>query len=155
MELGPFARTCNPSKWEADIWGWLEVRRSAMLHFNERQRPHWACQQYGHWGNRGMARCQEMSTLPARYIPQRSDIGKQQWVTGFHGVWSVVGWLIVYQDGDYLYPCQYSQTICRLQIGWYHLCSGNILIQGPVHFWKAGSGEIMTVENLFIYYNHT
>ena len=49
-ELGPFARTCNPSKWEADIWGWLEVRRSAMLHFNERQRPHWACRQYGHTG---------------------------------------------------------------------------------------------------------
>ena len=49
-ELGPFAQTCNPSKWEADIWGWLEVRRSAMLHFNERQRPHWACRQYGHTG---------------------------------------------------------------------------------------------------------
>ena len=50
LKLGPFARTCNPSKWEADIWGWLEVRRSAMLHFNERQRPHWACRQYGHTG---------------------------------------------------------------------------------------------------------
>ena len=50
IKLGPFARTCNPSKWEADIWGWLEVRRSAMLHFNERQRPHWACRQYGHTG---------------------------------------------------------------------------------------------------------
>ena len=24
---------CNPSKWEADIWGWLKVRRSAMLHY--------------------------------------------------------------------------------------------------------------------------
>ena len=50
MQLGLFARTCNPSKWEADIWGWLEVRRSDMLHFNERQRPHWACRQYGHTG---------------------------------------------------------------------------------------------------------
>ena len=49
-KLGSFARTCNPSKWEADIWGWLEVRRSAMIHFNERQRPHWACRQYGHTG---------------------------------------------------------------------------------------------------------
>ena len=49
-ELGSFARTCNPSKWEADIWGWLEVRRSAMIHFNEHQRPHWACRQYGHTG---------------------------------------------------------------------------------------------------------
>ena len=52
-ELGPFAWTCNPSKWEADIWGWLEVRRSAMLHFNKSQRPHWACQQYGHTGETG------------------------------------------------------------------------------------------------------
>ena len=32
---------CNPSKWEDDTWGWLEVRRSAML-----QCPYWACQQY-------------------------------------------------------------------------------------------------------------
>ena len=31
-KLGPFARTCNPSKWEVDIWDRLEVRRSAMLH---------------------------------------------------------------------------------------------------------------------------
>ena len=50
VKLGLFARTCNPSKWEADIWGWLEVRRSAMIHFNDRQRPHWACRQYGHTG---------------------------------------------------------------------------------------------------------
>ena len=42
----------------------------------------------------------------------QSDIGKQQWVTGFHCVWSIVVWLLVYQDGDYLYPGQYSQTIC-------------------------------------------
>ena len=41
---------CNPSKWEADIWGWLEVKRSAMLHFNERQPPHWACWEYCHTG---------------------------------------------------------------------------------------------------------
>ena len=45
-KLGPFARTCNPSKWEADIWGWLEVRRSARLHYTVNQRPHWACRQY-------------------------------------------------------------------------------------------------------------
>ena len=41
---------CNPSKWEADIWGWLDVRMSAMLHFNKRQHPHWACRVYGHTG---------------------------------------------------------------------------------------------------------
>ena len=71
-ELGPFVRTCNPSKWEADIWGWLEVRRSAMIHYTVNQRPPglglltvWSL-----WGNPGMARCQEMSTLPAGYIPQ-------------------------------------------------------------------------------------
>jgi hypothetical protein len=50
MKLGPFGRTCNPSKWEADIWGWLEVRRSALLHYLVKQRLHWACQQYGHSG---------------------------------------------------------------------------------------------------------
>jgi hypothetical protein len=41
---------CNPSKWEADIWGWLEVRRSAILHYTVNQRLHWACWQYGHSG---------------------------------------------------------------------------------------------------------
>jgi hypothetical protein len=45
-----WVRLRGPSKWEADIWGWLEVRRCAMLHFNERQRPYWACRQYGHTG---------------------------------------------------------------------------------------------------------
>ena len=61
-KLGPFARTCNPSKWEADIWGWLEVRRSAMFHYTVNQRPHWACWQYGHSGGTrgwlGVERCQ-------------------------------------------------------------------------------------------------
>ena len=41
---------CNSSKWEADIWGWLEVRRSAILHCTVNQLPHWACRQYGHTG---------------------------------------------------------------------------------------------------------
>ena len=35
------------------------------------------------------------------YPAVQSDIGKQQWVTGFHCVCEV---LIVYQDGNYLYP---------------------------------------------------
>ena len=40
-------------------------------------------------------------------------IGEQQWVTGFHCVCSVVGWLIVYQFGILSLSCsQYSQTIC-------------------------------------------
>ena len=32
-EAGVCCGPCNPSKWEADIWGWLEVRRSAILHY--------------------------------------------------------------------------------------------------------------------------
>ena len=43
------------------------------------------------------------------YPAAQRDISEQQQVTGFNCV-SVVGWLIVYQDGNYLYPDQYSQT---------------------------------------------
>ena len=56
----------------------------------------------------------------------------------------------MYLDGDYLYPGQYSQTICQLQIRWYHLEGGTFSWQDPVHSWKAGPGEVMTVENSFI-----
>ena len=37
------------------------------------------------WGNQEMARCQEMSTLPAGYTypTAQSVISEQQWVTGF------------------------------------------------------------------------
>ena len=101
------------------------------------------------WGNPGMARCWEMSTLPAGYIPstkwhRQTAVG--HWVSLC--VWSVVGWLIVYQDGNYLYPGQYSQTICWLQIRWYRLRAGTFSWQDPVHSWKAGPGEVLTVENL-------
>ena len=41
---------CNPSKWEAEFWGWLEVWRPALLCFTVNQRPHWACWQYGFSG---------------------------------------------------------------------------------------------------------
>ena len=50
IELGPFPLTCNPSKWGADIWGWVEVRRSAMLHYTVNQCLHWACCQYCYSG---------------------------------------------------------------------------------------------------------
>ena len=50
FQAGVYCGSCNPSKWKADIWGWLEVRRSAMLHYTVNQRPHWACRQYGHPG---------------------------------------------------------------------------------------------------------
>ena len=111
-ELGPFARTCNPSKWEADIWGWLEVRRSAMLHFNKRQRPHWACRQYSHdGGTQGLTRCQEMATLPAGCIPQRKVPSASS--SGSLGVIVCVQYCrIVYQLGILSLSCsQYSQTI--------------------------------------------
>ena len=56
---------------------------------------------------------------------------------------SVVGWLIVYQDGDYLYPGQDSQT----EVPSDHMLitdydgttfgAGTLTWQGPVHSWKA------------------
>ena len=104
---------CNPTKWEADIWGWLEVRRSAMLHYTVNQRLHWACRQYGHsggtWGWLGVKRCHLclQDTSHSAKWHQHAAVG--HWVP----------WLIVHQDGDYLYPSQYSQTICRSQFGWY------------------------------------
>ena len=46
-----------------------------MLHYTVNQRLNRACQQYGHTGgtrgNPGVARCREMATLPAGYIPHR------------------------------------------------------------------------------------
>lgn len=85
--------------------------RSGGLHYTVNQRTLWSL-----WGNQGMARCREMSTLHAGYIPQRkvtsaSSSGSLGLIMNFHCVWSVAGWLIVYQDGNYLYPGQYSQTI--------------------------------------------
>jgi hypothetical protein len=49
-QAGVCCGPCNPSKWEADFWGWLEVRRSAILHYTVNQRPNWACLQYGNTG---------------------------------------------------------------------------------------------------------
>ena len=114
---------------------WLEVRRSAVLHYTVNQGPHWACQQYP-----GMARCWEMSTLPSGYIPQRkvtlvSSSGSLGFIMNFHCEWSVVGWLIVYQDSNYLYPGQYSQTICRSQ---YVMILPSGREYYSVHSWKAG-----------------
>ena len=58
-----------------------------------------------------------MSTLPAGYIPQcKATSGSSGGSLGFI-VCEVLGWLIMYQDGDYLQPIgQYSQTICQLQL---------------------------------------
>ena len=51
------------------------------------------------WGNLGMARCQEKSTLSAGNIPLRK-------MTSASNIVCVEGWLIVYQDRNYLYPGQ-------------------------------------------------
>ena len=48
----------------------------------------------------------------------------------------------MYQYGNYLYPGQYSRTIFG---------AGTFSWQDPINSWKAGPGEVMTVENLFIY----
>ena len=114
-QLGVLAWTCNPSKLEADIWGWIEVMRSAILHYSEPASALSLPPVWSHWGNPGVARCREMATLPAGYIPQSkvpsaSSSGSLQVSLC---VWSVVGWLIVYQLGILSLSCsQYSQTIC-------------------------------------------
>ena len=77
----------------------------------------------------------------------QSDIGKQQWVTGFHCVCEV---LIVYQDGDYLYPCLYSHQSVERRLDDTVFGAGTFSWQDPVHSWKACAGKIMTVEK-FIY----
>ena len=68
-------------------------------------------------------------------------------------VWSVVGCLIVYQDGNNLYPSKYSQTICWSQFGWYCLWGGNILMARPSTFlesrswWGHDCGKSTTLES--------
>ena len=142
---GVCCRPCNPSKWEADIWGW-HLRMTwgqevcyALLH----SKPAFVlgCRQYcligGTWGWLGVERCQ--LCLQDTYRGAKWH----QWATVVHWVsfcvLSVVGWLIVYQDGNYLYPGQYSQTICQSQIGWYHLWGGNILMTRPSTFLESRS----------------
>ena len=138
-KAGVFCGPSNPSKWEAEIWGWLEVRRSATLQYTVNQRtevrfasflssgfttvinpperklakhtsvqcPHWACwQEYGHSGGTqgrlGVERhqlCLKDTSLSAKWHRQAA-VG--HWISLC--LWSVVGWLIVYQDGIYLNP---------------------------------------------------
>ena len=85
--LGPFAQTCNPTKWEADIWGWLEIRRSAMLHYTVNQRLHWACRQYGHsggtWGWLGVKRCQLCLQDTSRSAKRHRQTAVCHWVSLF------------------------------------------------------------------------
>ena len=118
--------TFNSSKWEADIWGWLEVRSSS------HSKPASALGSptvWSLWRNPRMARCWAMSILLSGYILQckvtsPSSSGSLGFTTNFHCVWSVVGWLMVYQDGNYLYPGRYTQTIWQSQIMMILLPSG-------------------------------
>ena len=67
---------CSPSKWEGDIWGWLEVRRSAILHYTSTSlhgEPASALSLstvWSHQGNLVVTRCWEMTTLPMTYMQQ-------------------------------------------------------------------------------------
>ena len=87
-----------------------------------------------------MATCWEMSTLPAGYIPQRKvtlessrgSLGFIVCVKSCRMVDSAPRWQ--------LSLCQYSQTICRSQIGWYRLWGETFSWQDPIHSWKAGPG---------------
>ena len=94
---------CNLSKWEADIWGLLEVRRSAILADSMVTLA---------WGNPGVARYWEMATLPAGYVLQR----KVPWASssgslGFIRMVDSVS--ITISSGILSLSCsQYSQTIC-------------------------------------------
>jgi hypothetical protein len=94
------------------------------------------------WGFKRYQLCLQGTSHSAKQH-QRAAMG--HWVSLLE--WSVVGWLIVYQEGNYLYRGQYSQTICQSQIGWYHL-QGRKILRDPIH--KAVLGEVITVENLFL-----
>ena len=142
--------TCNPCKWEADIWGWFEVRRSARLHYTVNQHLHWACRQYGHSGGTGgwlgVKRCQfcMQDTSPSA--------SEQQLVTRLHNELSLC-----------VKCCKIFDIILRWQLSLSrpirsdHLSiadhddnafgAGTLTWQNPVHSWKAGPGKVLTVEN--------
>jgi hypothetical protein len=111
---GVCCRPCNPSKWEADIWGWLEVRRSAILHYSEPASEHSFLTVWSLWGNLGWLGVQRWQlclrdTSRGANCHRRAAVG--HWVPLC--VCSAVGWLIVYQLGILSLSCsQYSQTIC-------------------------------------------
>ena len=81
----------------------------------------------------------------------QSDIGEQQWVTGFHNELSLC-----------VKCCRMVDSVPRWQLSLSgpiqsdHLIAdcddtafgeGTLTWQDPVHSWKAGPGEVMTVEN--------
>jgi hypothetical protein len=59
-----------------------------------------------------VARCQEMATLPAGYIPQcKAPSASSRGLLGFMCVCSVVGWLIVYQLVILSLSCKSIQSV--------------------------------------------
>ena len=136
--------------------GGQEVKRSPMLHYDERQRLHWACQQFAHTrATRGWLGVEKWHLWLAGYIPQdkvpsASSSGK----TGFHCVWSVAGLLIVHGVSlvtvikvdmlYYLYSNLCCQTICwcgwddKDRFNWFKSWTdsnlgSNIVLLGVVH----------------------
>jgi hypothetical protein len=94
---------------------WLEVRRSAILHYTVNQCLHWACRQYGHTGGTrgwlGIQRWQLCLRDTSRSAKCHRQAAVGHWVSFY--VCSVVGWLIVNQLGILYLSCsQYNQTIC-------------------------------------------
>ena len=151
QQLGRFSRTCNPSKWEADIWGWLEVRRSAMLHYTVNQRPHWACRQYGHSGGTrgwlGVERCQLCLQDTSR------NAKRHRRVAGGHMVSLCVKCCRMVDNAprwrlSLSWPIQSDHLLiadCDDTAG-----AGTLTWQDSIHSWKGGPGEVMSAENLFI-----
>ena len=95
-----------------------------------------------------------MSTLRAGYIPQRkvtsaSSSGSLGFIMNFHCVCvkccrmvdSVPRWQLSLSrpiQSDHLLIADYDDTVFG---------AGTLTWQNPVHSWKAGPGEVMTVEN--------
>ena len=119
-----------------------------MPHYTVNQHPRQACKQCDHSGRTqgwlGVERCQ-------------LDIGEQQWVTGFHCVCEVLQEMVDSVPRWQLslsWPIQ-SDHLSIADWMLHHVTTfwaGTFSWQDPVHSWKAGPDEVMTVENLFIYY---
>ena len=102
------------------------------------------------WGTPGMAKCERCQLClqdKSRSTKWRRRAALGHWF--LLCLWSVVGRLIVYQDGNYLYPVQYRQTICWSQIRWYPL--EVILMAWPSTFlesrpwWGHDCGKFITI----------
>ena len=106
--------------------------------------------QYGHSGGTrgwlGVERCQLCLQDTSRSAKWHRQAAVGHWVSLC--VWSVVGWLIVYQDGNYLYP---GLVDCRLD-DMYRLWGRNILMARPSTFLESRSwwGHDFGKFNLFL-----